>query len=172
MAYPKSVRDKVRRRYVFDRMPLEQAAAAANVSYATACRWKQDAQDGGDDWDKALAAQLFSGGAIEDITRQMLVGLITQYQATMVLVEESPDIPPAKKVQLLASLADAYNKTIGASKRVLTETNELAVAMGVMRLLADFVKQQYPQYLQAFSDVLMPFGDALTKTYGSNGKTK
>ncbi|MFV9472784.1 DUF1804 family protein [Pseudomonas aeruginosa] len=45
------------------------------------------------------------------------------------------------KVQLLASLADAYNKTVSASKRVLPEkTSALATAMEVLQRLASFIR--------------------------------
>ncbi|WP_156443145.1 DUF1804 family protein, partial [Burkholderia sp. RF4-BP95] len=62
MAYPKEVRDKVRRAFVFDRLSLEVAAMKSGVNYSTARRWKDDARAAGDDWDKAQAAQLMAGG--------------------------------------------------------------------------------------------------------------
>lgn len=165
MAHPKEVRDKVRRSFVFDRLSLEIASSKHTVSYSTARRWKEDALAAGDDWDKAQAAQLMAGGGIESAARQMLAGLVTQYQATIVELETA-EIKPADKVSMLASLADAYNKTINASKRVLPETNELAVAMGVVQKLADFIKSRHPEHVAAFADVLGPFGDELTAAYG------
>lgn len=64
------------------------------------------------------------------------------------------------------TLADAYNKTISASKRILPETNELAVAMGVVQRLAAFIKEQHPKHVGAFAEVLGPFGDELARAYG------
>lgn len=165
MAYPKEMRDKVRRSYVFDRLSLEIASTKHEVAYSTARRWKDDARAAGDDWDKAQTAQLMAGGGVESAARQMLAGLITQYQATIVELETA-EIKPADKVSMLASLADAYNKTINASKRVLPETNELAVAMGVVQRLAEFIKQRHPEHIAAFADVLGPFGDELATAYG------
>jgi hypothetical protein len=165
MAHPKEVRDKVRRSFVFDRLSLEIASSKHTVSYSTARRWKEDALAAGDDWDKAQAAQLMAGGGIESAARQMLAGLVTQYQATIVELETA-EIKPADKVSMLASLADAYNKTINASKRVLPETNELAVAMGVVQKLADFIKVRHPEHIAAFAEVLGPFGDELSEAYG------
>lgn len=166
MAHPAETRDKLRRAYVFDRLSLEVAALKCGVSYGTASRWKSSALDKGDDWDKAQSAQLLAGGSIEDIGRQMLAGLVTQYQSSMDELTRNAEINPATKVQLLASLADAFNKTVAASKRILPETSELATAMEVVQLLAGFVRQRYPQHAGAFAELLEPFGDELAKTYG------
>ncbi|MBR7793792.1 DUF1804 family protein [Undibacterium sp. FT147W] len=166
MAHPQETRDKVRRAYVFDRLSLEVAAMKCGVSYGTASRWKNQSAESGDNWDKAQSAQLLSGGSIEDIGRQMLAGLVTQYQASMDELTRNDKIAPALKVQLLASLADAFNKTISASKRILPETSELATAMEVVQKLASFIRTHYPQHANAFTEVLEPFGDELAKTYG------
>lgn len=165
MAYPREMRDKVRRSYVFDRLSLEIASSKHGVAYSTARRWKDDALAAGDDWDKAQAAQLMAGGGVESAARQMLAGLVTQYQTTLTEIEQGA-LPAPKKVEMLASLADAYNKTINASKRVLPETNELAVAMGVVQRLAAFIKERYPEHIAAFAEVLGPFGDELAVAYG------
>lgn len=166
MAHPQETRDKVRRAYVFDRLSLEVAAMKCGVSYGTASRWKTQSAEKGDDWDKAQAAQLMSGGNIEDIGRQMLAGLVTQYQASMEELNTDSKLPPQVKVQLLASLADAFNKTIAASKKILPETSELATAMDVVQKLAEFVRNHYPQHANAFTELLEPFGEELVKAYG------
>lgn len=165
MAHPQNVRDKVRRAYVMDRLSLEIAAIKSGVSAGTARRWKDQALEAGDDWDKAQTAQLMAGGGIEEITRQMLAGLLQQYQATMESIETSTELAPINKVKMLASLADAYNKTISASKRILPETNELAVAMGVVQRFAAYVKEHRPELVTAFADLLVPFGDELSTAY-------
>ncbi len=166
MAYPQSTRDAVRRAYVFDRLSLEIAAAKVGVSYATVTRWKAASAKAGDDWDKAQAAQLLSGGGIEEVARQMLAGLVMQYQTTMDEVNASTDIKPALKVQMLASLADAYNKTVSASKRILPETSELATAMQVIQKLAEFIQDKYPKHASTFVQILEPFGELLSKELG------
>lgn len=163
MAYPQKTRDGLRRAYVHDRMSLEVAAATYGVSYSTAQRWKRNAAAAGDDWDKVQTAQLMSGGGVEDVARQVLTGLVVQFQATMEAVQNDEGIKPATKVQMLASLADAYNKTVSASKRVLPETSALATAMEVIQKLASFVREHYPQHSQAFAEILEPFGEYLAK---------
>lgn len=166
MAHPKETRDAVRRAYVHDRQSLEMAAAMHGVASGTARRWKLQAQDAGDDWDKAQSAQLLAGGGIEDVARQVLAGLVIQFQATMEAVQVDTEIKPAVKVQLLASLADAYNKTVSASKRVLPETSALATAMEVLQKLAVFIREKYPRHAPAFAEVLEPFGELLAKELG------
>lgn len=165
MAHPKELRDKVRRSFVFDRLSVEIAASLHGISYSTARRWKDDALAAGDNWEKAQAAQLMAGGGVESAARQMLAGMITQYQATIDQLETA-EINPADKVSMLASLADAYNKTINASKRVLPETNELAVAMGVVQRLAAFIKERHPDHIVTFAEILGPFGEELATAYG------
>ncbi|MBH9261896.1 DUF1804 family protein, partial [Pseudomonas aeruginosa] len=153
----------LRRAYVLDRQSLEVAAAMFGVSYGTARRWKQQAEAEGDDWDRAQSAQLLAGGGLEDVARQVLAGLVTQFQATMEAIQVDADIKPAVKVQLLASLADAYNKTVSASKRVLPETSALATAMEVLQRLASFIRERFPQHAHAFAEVLEPFGELLAR---------
>ncbi len=165
MAHPKEARDAVRRAYVFDRLSLEIAAVKVGVSYATASRWRNASKSGGDDWDRAQAAQLLAGGGIETIARQMLLGLVTQYQATMDAVTTDDKMTPVAKVQMLASLADAYNKTVLASKRILPETSELATAMQVVQMLADFIQQRHPKHATAFVQILEPFGEVLANSF-------
>ncbi|MEQ1060611.1 MULTISPECIES: DUF1804 family protein, partial [Pseudomonas] len=107
-----------------------------------------------------------AGGGLEDVARQVLAGLVTQFQATMEAIQVDADIKPAVKVQLLASLADAYNKTVSASKRVLPETSALATAMEVLQRLASFIRERFPQHAQAFAEVLEPFGEVIAKELG------
>ena len=166
MAHPPETRDALRRAYVFDRLSLEVAALKLGIPVGTATRWKRDARDNGDDWDKQRAAQLLAGGSIEDIARMALAGLVTQYQATIEALNTDSSLDAATKVQLLASLADAYNKTVSASKRVLPETSELATAMEVVQQLAGFIRQRYPRHGQAFAEILEPFGEEVSKRYG------
>lgn len=166
MAHGKDVRDKLRRLYVFDRIGLEMAALQCGVSMSTAGRWKRESQDEGDDWDKLRAANLLAGGGIENVARAALTGFLTQYQATMETLTNNPDIKAEAKVQMLASLADAFNKTVSASKRVLPETSQLATAMEVVQKLAAFIREKHPKHAAAFVEVLEPFGEELAKAYG------
>ncbi|MGC0153291.1 DUF1804 family protein [Chromobacterium vaccinii] len=166
MAHAPEIRDKLRRLYVLDRLSLEVAAMQCGVSMSTASRWKRESTEAGDDWDKLRAAHILAGGGIENIARAALSGFMVQYQATMEALQVDPDTPAEKKVSMLASLADSFNKTIAASKRVLPETSQLATAMDVVQKMAMFIRENYPQHTAAFVEVLQPFGDELAKLYG------
>lgn len=156
----------VRASYVFDQLSLEVAAMKHGIPDGTAKRWKREAKAEGDDWDKARSAQMIAGGGIEDVVRQTLAVVVQQVQATVETIQAAPDMPPAEKVQMLASLADAYNKLMAASKRLMPETDKLAVAMDVIKRLDAFVRESYPQHAGAFAELLAPFGQDLARAYG------
>ncbi|MFH2504025.1 DUF1804 family protein [Klebsiella indica] len=164
MAHPQEIRDKLRRVYVFDGLSLELAAIQAGIAYATARRWKSEAIRAGDDWDKIRAARIMAGGSLEETARGMLTAMVTQFQTTMDLLTHGAEksgadkLEPAERVKLLASLADAFNKAIASSRKILPETNQLAVAMQVIQLLSEFIKEQHPQHLESFIEILEPFG--------------
>jgi hypothetical protein len=166
MAHPQETRDKLRRAYIFGQMSLEIAAAQAAIPFVTARRWKKEAQDRGDDWDKMRAAHVMAGGGLEDIGRAVLTGLVTQYQTTLEQLNGDSTLPAQQRVELLASLADAFNKAISASKKILPETSQLAIALDVIQKLSVFISEKHPQHLVAFVEILEPFGDEVEKHYG------
>ena len=69
----------------------------------------------------------------------------------------------SRRVTLLTSLSDSYNKAISANKKLLPETSRLAVALEVLEKLADWLKTKRPELLGAFLDELEPFGAQLEK---------
>jgi DNA-binding PucR family transcriptional regulator len=167
MAHGEDIRRAVRAAFIFQQLGLEVAALKSGVPIATAKRWKRDALAAGDDWEKARAAQMIAGGGIEDVVRQTLAVVVQQVQATVETIQASPDMPPAEKVKALSSLADAYNKLMAASRRLMPETDRLAVGMDVMRRLGEFIRAQHPRHGAAFAEVLEPFADELARAYGS-----
>lgn len=166
MAHPDDTRRAVRAGYVFDQLGLEVAALKVDVPIATARRWKAEAKKAGDDWDKARSAQLIAGGGIEDVVRQTLAVVVQQVQATVESIQTAEDMPPADKVQMLASLADAYNKLMAASKRLMPETDKLAVAMDVIQRFGEYVAKRKPALAGEFVELIEPFGDEVVKAYG------
>lgn len=166
MAHDDTTRRAVRAAYVFEQLSLEAAALKGGVPFATARNWKRAGKKLGDDWDKARAAQMIAGGGVEDVVRQTLGVVVQQVQATVDMIQNAPDMPPGEKVQALASLADAYNKLISASKRMMPETDKLAVATDVVKRLADFTRAKHPKHAPALLEVLEPFGEELAKAYG------
>ena len=165
MAHPKESRDKLRSIYVFDNMGIELAAMQVDVPIATARRWKADAKKLGDDWDKVRSAHVLAGNSMEDIGRAILSGFLLQYQKTIEELQTS-DIAAAEKVELLTSLADAFNKTTAASRKILPETSQLATALLVIQKLGEFIQVQHPKHLAAFAEILEPFGALIEKEFG------
>ncbi|MDK4650093.1 DUF1804 family protein [Kingella kingae] len=170
MAHPKSTRDKVRRLYCNERLSLDSAAKMCDVSFGTARRWRDDAKQQGDDWEKIRAAYTLAGGELEDIARATLTEFLLHYQSTMTLLKnpDTEELPPSKRTQLLASLADSFAKTVAASKRVLPETSRLAIATEVLEKQLAFVQQNFPQHLEAFVQVAEPFAVEIERYFAQS----
>ena len=96
----------------------------------------------------------------------MMAGFLQQYSSTMELLQQDGDLGPAEKVKLLASLADAYNKTVAANAKILPETSKLATALEVVELLVQFVSEKHPKQLGALAEVLEPFGAEVERKFG------
>lgn len=160
MAYPQETRDKLRRLYA-EGQSLETAAELSGVSFGTARRWREEARADGIDWDKQRAAYTLAGGGIEQLGRAMMAGFLQQYGNTMELLQDDPDLGAADKVRLLASLADAFTKTVSANSRILPETSRLATALETVSLLVEFTAQTHPQALVGLAAVLDGFKDTL-----------
>lgn len=162
MAHDVNTKTELRRLYLFERLSLDVAAAQVGVSLPTARRWKQQAAEFGDDWDKLRAAHTLAGTDLEDVARQLLTDLVLQFKATMEALQEA-EIGAAERVQLLTSLSDSYNKAISANKKLMPETSKLAVALQVVEMLAAYLKQHKPDLLMDFMQILEPFGKTLEK---------
>jgi len=163
MAKSADVRAKVRKHYVFDRLSLEQAAKLASVAYTTAKRWKSKAAADGDDWDKVRSAATLAGGDIEQLSQQILTEMLVQFNSVLELVKVDPAMKAETRVNLLSSLMDNIHKSMSAMRRFLPETNSLAIGMLVIRGLAEFVQERFPQHGSTFVEILEPFGDVLPK---------
>ena len=100
MAHPQDAREKVRRLYVFEQLPLEMAALQAEVPIGTARRWKSADKAKGDDWDKVKTAHVMASGGAEEIARAIFTGLMIQYQAVIEQLNADNSQPPAEKVQM------------------------------------------------------------------------
>jgi len=106
---------------------------------------------------------LLAGEGMESVARQMLADYVVQHKALMDLINGDATLGAAAKVDMLASLADSFNKTVAASRRVLPETNKLATALGVINKLSDFIRANFPQHAAAFVEILEPFGEELSR---------
>lgn len=163
MAHSQSTKDDLRKKYIFEGLSLAMAAVMCEVSYPTAQRWKNQAADANDNWDKVKTAHSMAGGDLEDMSRQILTDFIIQFKATMEMVKDTQEILPSQRVEMLTSLADAYTKTIASSRKILPETSKLAIALQVLELLAKYIQEHKPDLLIEFMSVLDPFGDLISK---------
>ncbi len=161
MAHGEDTRRAVRAAFVFDQLPLEAAAVKAGVPGGTAKRWIREARAAGDDWERARSAQMIAGGGLEDVVRQTLAVVVQQVQATVEIINQSQDMDAATKVQMLVSLADAYNKLMSASRRMMPETDALALRLDTVKRLGEFIRSKHPRHAAAFSELLEPFAAEL-----------
>lgn len=168
MAHPQEKRDKLRQLYVSGAQTLETAAIMCEIPLATARAWKRADKEKGNDWDKLRAAYTLAGGGIEDLSRAMLAGFMVQYNSTMTMLQDSSveDLAPSDRAKMLASLADAFTKTVAANSRVMPETSKLAMALELIEFLMTFVQEKHPKHLAAFVEVLEPFGVEVERKFG------
>lgn len=169
MAKPPALRVKLRKHYAFDRLSLEQAAKLSGVTYSTAKRWKDQAAEQGDDWDKLRSASTLSGGDVEQLSQQILTEMLVQFNAVLDLIKADVEMDAVKRVDLLSSLMDNIHKSMSAMRKFMPEANSLAIGMLVLRGLAEFIQERYPQHASVFVEILEPFGAMLPKIL-SNAK--
>jgi hypothetical protein len=165
MAYETAKRAKLRRYYVVDRQPLNAAAKLSSVSYSTARAWKQAAVERGDDWDRARLAEDVGEGGVKALTRLVLEEFIPLFKSTIQAIK-SDKLDGIEKAEALSRISDAYSKAVKASGAVDPGVAKLGWAMDVMRLLAQFTAERFPQHQSALLEILEPFGEALAVEYG------
>lgn len=166
MAFDPKVKAYVRRYYVYERLALEVAAQKAGVSVVTARRWKREAEEKGDDWDKARDVQVMAGGEIEDISKGMLSGFLIEFKAVMTEIKDNEQLASTDKVELLGKLADSFAKMTASSKRLLPNVSELATAMKTVELFGEYLQKAHPALVGDFLDTLKGFGEVLERSFG------
>jgi transposase len=173
MAHPKTVRDAVRRDYIAQGMSPEVLGPMHGVSVASVIRWRRDARENGDDWDKHRAARRLSSGVPEDITRDLLMEFLEHHRHAMEQLRKAREgangqaaLSADDYASLLAKLQDGFNKMMAASKRMMPETDRLIVAAGVVEDLATFLTSKHPTLMAGFLDVLPEFQQLVEKKYG------
>ncbi|KQI67990.1 hypothetical protein AN189_13030 [Loktanella sp. 3ANDIMAR09] len=160
---PAQTRAKARTMFVQSRLSLVVIAQQLGVSRATASRWKKAALQEGDDWDVARSAAVMAGQGHEKMVSDAVEGFAEMFQTTMSQLRTNEDMKPEDRVKLMASLADAFNKMMGAAGRASPKLSALAVATDVIQRLADFIRERFPHHGQAFEEVLEPFALALSR---------
>lgn len=165
MSLNPDIKRALRAAYVHKMLMMEQAAADAKVSLGTAIRWKREAKQQGDDWDRARAAAMLSSEGAEEVSRAVLEQFVLLFQSTLEALKNDKESSPLSKAEAISRLSDAYNKTMSAVAKSNPKINRLALAMDVIKLLTDFILANYPNHAPAFSEILSPFGHHLTKEF-------
>lgn len=144
-------------------LSLEVAAQQCNIPLGTARNWKRYALEAGDDWDKLRSAQLLAGGDIEEVMRRVLSAMVLKTEATLEQLHTAEGIPLAEQVQLITSLGDSLNKMQAALRRMMPETDALAVRLDTLKRLAEFVRTKFPASAPALVEVLEAFGEEVAR---------
>ncbi len=80
-------------------------------------------------------------------------------QAMQALLQEVSD--PLQRVETLAKLSLALDRTFRALDQSNNSVPPLQVARQLLERQAAFIQQYYPRHLPAFLEILEPFGQAL-----------
>lgn len=144
MAHPKETRLALRGAYLGG-LPLEQAADQAGVPVQTARRWKAEANAQGDDWDKFQRASLIvAGGGFDQAMGRVAAAVILRAEAVMDKLAESPDMDPVESAKAIGSLADSLNKAQAAARRLMPETDKLALETSTLKAFVELLVRQSP----------------------------
>ena len=165
MAHDDKTRREARKSYVYQRQSLPTIGITLTVPEGTLRRWKREAKETGDDWDVARAANTISGEGLEVLVSSVIEDFVVLYQTCIESVKHDGGMEAPERVKLMAMLADAFNKTVGAAGRVSPKISELGVAMDVLKRLSAFVQQHHPHRSDALLEVLEPFGTHLSEVY-------
>ncbi|GAP37887.1 DUF1804 family protein [Piscinibacter sakaiensis] len=164
MAHANEKRTKLRGLYVHQRMPMDAACKAAGVPRSTANRWKQEAAAAGDDWDNVRAAVAMGDENFAALSKRLLEDYLVEHQGTIDMLRSQEGLTARDRAETLASMADSFNKTMAAFRRMSPELNRQAIALDVLQRLAQFAQAKFPRHVPLLLELLEPFGEELAKT--------
>lgn len=160
MAYDKKVRDKLRAKCV-QGLTLKAAAEVVGVPYNTARNWKRESAEQGDDWDVARRAKHLTSGGRAELTGHILDDLAEQFTATIQAMKDANNLTPSSRAMMLLQLSDSYAKCMAAAGRGNPKLNKQAVAMDVLRWMAEFIAKRFPKHRATFIEIAEAFGPDL-----------
>lgn len=171
MAYSQAIKDKVRQAYIHQRLPLAEAAKANRIPYNTARTWKRECKKHGDDWDRARTAARLVKGGISEVTSAFLEEFVVLFQNTVAGLNEQAKRDPEgvnhiEVAEALSRLADAYTKTTKSVTAGSPQLNKLTIALEVVELLTQFIREHHPQRLKEWVEMLEPFSRRVSEEMG------
>jgi hypothetical protein len=126
-------------------LPLEHAADKVGVPVQTARRWKAEAAAEGDDWDKFQRASLIvAGGGFDQAMSRVAAAVILRAEAVMETLASDPALDPLDAARAIGSLADSLNKAQAAARRLMPETDKLAVETGTLKAFVELLVRLHP----------------------------
>lgn len=164
MAHEERTRLAVRAGYVTRRLPLSEAARQAGVSAATARTWKRQAKIAGDDWDTARQAARIAEGGLGGVTEEVLADFSKLFASTMSSLKSHP-VEPLETARAMATLSDAYSKIVKAAGCVNPKLGRLSIALDVLKMFGEFLKEHHPEFVEPFAAALEPFGAKLARDW-------
>lgn len=154
MAHPKETKAAVRADYIGG-MPLDLAAVKNSVPVVTARRWKADAADKGDDWDKFQRASLLvSGGGFEAAMGRAAAAAVLRVEATLDVLSNTDDVNPMDVAKAMASLADSLTKVRAVARTLMPETDQLAIENAAVKAYVELLVKKHPSAAQEALDTL------------------
>lgn len=166
MAYSPEKISQARAAYVYEALNREAISDKFNVPVSTIARWKRDALKNGDNWDRARSAARLSAEGVEAVTSVVLEDFVLSFQVLMKEIKEDNDLTSRERLDMLASLADIYSKTINAIAKGNPKLDKLSFAADLLRNLVQYVQENFPQHAAAMEQILMPFSEEIGKRYG------
>lgn len=170
MAYSQAIKDKVRQAYIHQRLPLAEAAKAHRVPYNTARTWKRECKRNGDDWDRARTAARLVKGGISEVTSAFLEEFVLLFQNTVSGLNEKgkqgTETDHIEVAEALSRLADAYTKTVRSVTASSPQLNKLTIALEVVEMLNNHIREHHPDRLKEWIDMLEPFSRKLSEEMG------
>lgn len=144
MAHPKDTRMALRTDYLGG-LSLELAAIKHGVGMASARRWKAEAQANGDDWDKFQAASLMvAGGGLEQAMRRVAAAVVMRVETTLEHLQTDTELDPLEAAKALGGLADSLAKAQASMRRLMPETDHLAIETGAVKAFAELLMRLSP----------------------------
>lgn len=166
MAYPQEIRDQVRATYIYKGLDLKETAKLSGIRYQTVLAWKKNASDLGDDWDTARSAARMASGGMVEVNNMLLESFSLHIETILSKLRDNPDVTPGDKADIMSKLADAHSKLVATVAKSGTKIAPLAVAMKVLKMLTEFIKEHHPQHAGAFMEILEPFGQKVAREIG------
>lgn len=149
MAHPKETQNKLRGAYIGG-MPLDLAAIQAGIGAATARRWKSDALEKGDDWDKFQRASLIvAGGGFDAAMGRVAASVILRAESILESLGADAEADPIEAAKAIASLADSLGKAKAAMRALMPQTDQLSIETSAVKGFVELLLRLYPASAEA-----------------------